>query len=420
MKRGIKSLALGAGVGLGILIVALLVQHWRHGWPFSLHHGVAAVPAPVLAATSAASEPDRVAVTLTASQGEHIGIRLAPVQSADVRQQLRAVATVVPDESRIMHVHARVAGWLENLHVNTTGQTVRAGDVLAEIFSQELLATQNEYLAALRSSPAEPASVVVAAAKSRLQTLGMTATEIADIERRGEAKRVITVVAPGSGVVLRRNVSVGTSVDPSTELVTLADLSQVWVLADIAESASTQVAVDTPAILRFAALGDKPLRARVAFVYPTLSERSRTLRVRFLLPNREGSLRPGLFGEAEFEAVQRKALLVPRDAVVDTGRKQYVYIASNDRYEPREVQLGMRVAEQIEILNGVAEGELLVASGVFLLDSESRLQATGSVGGEHGAHAQPASQPITQPAAKPATPAPVEPEHRHGDAEPAP
>ena len=173
-------------------------------------------------------------------------------------QAVRAVATVVPDESRISHVHTRVSGWVEQLDVNTTGEMVRAGQPLARIFSQELFSSQTEYLAIRKTTSASGiTSVVVAGGRTRLTVLGMTPADIDAIEQTGEPKRLFTVVAPRSGVVVNRGVTVGTSVDPSTTLLTIADLSRVWILAEVPEANIPAVRVGTLAQLEFPGLGPR-------------------------------------------------------------------------------------------------------------------------------------------------------------------
>lgn len=386
-----------AGVAGGILLLLLIagIQHFRHGWPFSLHHDLSAPDAvskvPATVDHSAHENSDaaqaRVAVELSEPQLQTIGVRLERVQRETITQPLRAIATVVPDESRVSHVHARVSGWLEQLYVNTTGQQVRAGEPVAGVYSQDLFATQTEYLSALKFGQAGPDSAVVEGARTRLKLLGMTAAEIADIERQGEARRLVTLTAPRSGVVMHRGISAGTAVDPSTEILTVADLSTVWVWAEVPESGARQVAIGATAHLDFPALGREPVEARVDFVYPTLTERTRTLRVRFSVANPDGALRPGLFGTAMFQSSPHDTLMISRDAVVDTGMNQHVFVvAGPGRFEPRKVTLGARMPERVEVLQGLAENEEIVASGVFLLDSESRLRASGGAGTGHAGH----------------------------------
>jgi Cu(I)/Ag(I) efflux system membrane fusion protein len=343
-----------------------------------------------------------VPVDVTSTTLDDLGIRLEAVSRQIVTQEVRAVATVVPDESRISHVHTRVSGWVEQLDVNTTGETISAGQPLLRIFSQELLSSQTEYLAARRATSASGiTSVVVAGGRTRLGVLGMTPAEIDAIEISGEPTRLVTVFAPRSGVVVNRGVTVGTSVDPSTTLLTIADLSRVWVLAEVPEANIPAIRLGSTVRLDFPASGRVPFTARVDFIYPTLSERTRTLRVRLSAGNPGGGLRPGLYGTADFAAAGHDVLTVPRDAVVDTGRQQHVFVAVGDRFEPRPVTLGVQLADRVEIRSGLADGERIVASGVFLLDSESRLRATGGAGAHsHGASAPDREQPA-QPAADP-------------------
>ena len=379
----------------------LWIQHARSGWPFDRSADSPRVENMTgLAPTIGADTHNRVPVDTAAARS--LDIRLETVGRESLTQAVRAVATIVPDESRISMVHTRVAGWIEQLDVNTTGETVRVGEPLAHVFSQELLSSQTEYLAARRNTAASGIiSTVIASGRARLTVLGMTPEEINAIEEADQPKRLVTVVAPRSGVVVNRGVTVGTSVDPSTTLLTIADLSRVWVLAEVPEANIPAVRVGTSAELDFAASGRPPFSARVDFIYPTLTERTRTLLVRLSVANPGGVLRPGLYGTASFASGAQNVITVPRDAVVDTGVQQHVFVAAGDQFEPRPVVLGAQLADRVEIRQGLKEGEQIVAAGVFLLDSESRLRATGGTGGHnHGAPSK--SQPA--PAAPTADP----------------
>jgi Cu(I)/Ag(I) efflux system membrane fusion protein len=230
----------------------------------------------------------------------------------------------------------------------------------------------------------------------------MSPAEIDAIEQTGEPMRLVTIVAPRSGVVVNRGVTVGTSVDPSTTLLTIADLSRVWVLAEVPEANIPGILAGATAELDFPASGRAPFAARVDFLYPTLTDRTRTLRVRFSAANPSGALRPGLYGMAAFESAGQPVITVPRDAVVDTGLQQHVFVAIGDRFEPRAVTLGVQLADRVEVRSGLTAGERIVAAGVFLLDSESRLRATGGTGGHnHAASAEAPQQAPTAPAADP-------------------
>jgi membrane fusion protein, copper/silver efflux system len=379
----------------------LWVQHARSGWPFDRATTAPQVESMAgMEPTAGRSTHNRVPVDAVAARS--LDIRLETVGRASLTQSVRAVATIVPDESRISHVHTRVAGWIEHLDVNTTGEEVHAGQPLAHIFSQELLSSQTEYLAARKNTAASGiTSIVIGSGRTRLGVLGMTPDEIDAIEQSGEPKRLVTVAAPRSGVVVNRGVTVGTSVDPSTTLLTIADLSRVWVLAEVPEASIPSVRVGTTAQLDFPASGRAPFTARVDFVYPTLTDRTRTLRVRLSASNSPGALKPGLYGTAAFESTGQNVITVPRDAVVDTGLQQHVFVAAGDRFEPRPIVLGAQLADRVEVRQGLKEGEQIVAAGVFLLDSESRLRATGGTGGHsHGTpsgNQQPPPTPTTDP-----------------------
>jgi Cu(I)/Ag(I) efflux system membrane fusion protein len=400
--RGLGTSFVSAAATAVVFTAALWVQHARSAWPFDagVSAGTAGATAPGEPAIGPGGGHERVAVDATAAAS--IDIRLERVGRESLTGTVRAVATIAPDESRISHVHTRVAGWVEQLDVSTTGERVRAGQPLARIFSQELLSSQTEYLSARRTTAAAGiTSAVIAGGRGRLEVLGMAPAEIDAIERSGEPMRLVTVVAPRSGVVVNRGVTAGTSVDPSTTLLTIADLSRVWVIAEVPEASIPAVRPGTTARLDFPASGRPPFAARADFVYPTLTERTRTLRVRMSAANGSGALRPGLYGTATFETPGQQVITVPRDAVVDTGLQQHVFVAAGDRFEPRPVTLGVQLADRVEVRGGLQEGERVVASGVFLLDSESRLRATGGAGGHnHGApsSAPPGAPPPTQPA----------------------
>lgn len=388
-------------VTAAVFTVTLWAQHSRGAWPFAPGALPTSMNLPTAVATSG-SEPaaERVPIDVTAPTLQQLDIRLETVQRESLTEKVRAVATVVPDESRISHVHTRVSGWVEQLDVNTTGEMVRAGQSLARIFSQELFSSQTEYLAIRKTTSASGiTSVVVAGGRTRLTVLGMTAADIDAIEQTGEPKRLFTVVAPRTGVVVNRGVTVGTSVDPSTTLLTIVDLSRVWILAEVPEANIRAVRVGTVAQLEFPASGRAPFSARIDFVYPTLTERTRTLRVRLSVANPGDTLRPGLYGTVAFETAGPQVITVPRDAVVDTGLRQHVFVATGDRFEPRPVTLGVQLADRVEVRSGLQEGERIAAAGVFLLDSESRLRATGGAGGHGGHSAAAAIQNVPAPPA---------------------
>lgn len=345
---------------------------------------------PANASNLVPGQHSRVPVQLEAAQVQAINLKLAPVRKDLLVDDLTAIATVVPDESRISHIHTRVAGWIEKLYVTNTGEAVRAGQPIAGIYSQELFASQIEYLAARQMTG--PPSGLLESGRNRLKFFGMSEAEIVGIEKSGQALRLVTLIASRSGILAHRGIAPGTAVDPSTEIAVILDLSRVWVWAEVPEAYSDQIKKGMSARLRIGGNDRPEISAKVEFIAPVLSETTRTLKVRFSLPNPDRHLRPGSYGNALFKSSPRAALTVPREALVDTGNTQYVYVMkSNEVYEPRSVLVGVRQTDKVEILQGLSEGERVVAAGVFLLDSESRLRASGGQAGGHSTHGKPSS-----------------------------
>jgi len=407
-----RTLIVSAVAPVGILVALLAVQAQREKWPFAPAHqaGEAAARriAPYDTTPTTGTASARAPVELTTRQADMLGIRFETAERRQLEDVISGVAAAVIDESRIIEVHPRVSGWLERLYVRTTGQGVRAGQPLGAVFSQELYASQLEYLAALRRASTAPASVVLAAGRNRLKLLGMSETEIRRVETSRQVQRLVTIVAPSSGFVLDRGATQGISVDPSTNVVSIADLSQLWVIVEIAEADAARIKLGSPASLAFPQVAHAPLAARVEFIYPMLSDRTRSVRVRMTVPNPGGELRPGMYGTAEISAAPRAVLTISRDAVVDTGLSQHVFVrAANNRLEPRTVRIGAKSADRVEILEGLVGGEQVASSGVFLLDSESRLRASGA--GGHGGHSSAA--PSAPPNGASQT-APVKHEHQ--------
>jgi len=262
-------------------------------------------------------------------------------------------------------------------------------------YSPDLLATQDEYLLALNtqvqladSSLAEVkanAASLVAAAQERLRLWDLTDAQIAALERRGKAEPVLTVYAPFSGVVLTREALPGKYVEPGTTLYEIADLSKVWIIADIYESEVAAVKLNQPATIAFAAYPGETFRGRVGYVYPSLNVEARTVRVRFELSNPGLKLKPGMYGTVTVRTDSVKTLAVPKEAVLETGLRQLVFVdRGRDRYEPASVKLGRRSQDYVEVIEGLQAGERVSTSANFLLDAESKLTSASSMQGMMG------------------------------------
>jgi Cu(I)/Ag(I) efflux system membrane fusion protein len=338
--------------------------------------------------------PGLVGVTIEPERIQRIGVRTAVVGHEALGAGLSLVASVTPDESRLRRIQLRVAGWVRELHVSRTGEAVRAGQPLLSLYSPELYQTETEFLIELEAASSDNMAGHeggLEAARARLALLDVPPEEIARLEREKKAVTELTLRAPVSGTVLERGVTEGQYVGPSTTLMTLADLSSVWLLADVYEMDLVRVKRGDLAAFTSDALPGRTFSGRVDFIYPTVSAETRTVKARVVLANPAGELKPGMYGRVRLATRGTGALSVPAEAVIRTGEHDYVFIMHpGGRFEPRRVRIGRTDGDRVEIREGLEGGETVVASASFLIDSESRLRAavSGMSGGESpGAHA---------------------------------
>ena len=330
------------------------------------------------------------AVVLPAVQQQLIGVRTVSVGYAPLDEEIRAVGTINHDERKLTQVNLRVAGWIQKVFVDAVGKPVRKGEPLLTLYSPDLLATQDEYLLALRSqaqlggSPMldarTGAEALVSSARERLKLWSFTDQQIAQLERRGKAEPAITVYSPSSGIVLKREALPGKYVDPGTSLYELADLSTVWIYADVYESQIAGVKLNQQAVATFDAYPGEAFQAKVQYIYPYLNETTRTVRVRLELPNPKLKLKPGMYGNVLIQTDHQERLVVPKEAVLDTGVRQIVFLdQGKGMYVPTDVKLGRRSEDKAEVLAGLKEGDRVVTSANFLLDAQSKLASTGNM-----------------------------------------
>jgi len=342
--------------------------------------------------------PGLVPIELSLDRVQNIGVRTAPAILENLAPGLRAVGIVSADESRLARVHTRFSGWIERLEVATTGQKVARGQVLASLYNLELLPAQQEFLAARRwRSPANGAQArpegagesIERDARARLELFGLSPAEIDEIAESRKPSRTVAVTAPIGGYVVSKGAIQGTFVQPGTELFEIADLSKVWVLVDIYEYDVGRVRVGQVAEVSVAAYPGERITGKVGFLYPVIDPSTRTLRVRVELDNRGMKLRPGMYAAAVIQLDAARATVVPAEALVDTGEHQYVFVVKpGGRFEPRAVKAGHRANDKVQILEGIAPGEVVVTTANFLIDSESRLRAAiqgPAAGGAKGA-----------------------------------
>jgi Cu(I)/Ag(I) efflux system membrane fusion protein len=324
------------------------------------------------------------AIELPEPRIQLIGMRTAKVTRSTLPSELKAVGSVAPTESGFAVIQTRFSGWIEELLVSETGQLVQRGQLLARVYSPELLAAQQEMLNARRWANPLPGqrdagaetTGLASGARGRLELMGMQPSEIAEVERSGTPHRLIEIRSPVRGYVAQKSAVQGLYIQPGTRLFDLADLSKVWVLVELFERDAGRIKAGQQATLQLTAYPGESFRGKVQLVYPTLNAETRTQRARIEFQNKDLRLRPGMFGDVVIQLAGTDGLVVPREAVVDTGEQQYVFIDEGaGRFSPRTVKVGARFQEYAQLLAGVKEGETVVTTGNFLLDSESRLRS---------------------------------------------
>jgi Cu(I)/Ag(I) efflux system membrane fusion protein len=332
---------------------------------------------------SAEGVPGLVPLEMASERIQLMGMRTAKAVRAPLTAELRTVGVVTTNEEAFSRITTRFSGWVEKLHVSKTGQHVRRGQVVAEIYSPELISAQQEFLSARHwaASNADGGARDLGgnlgdAARRRLELLGISEEEIHTIAESGQPIRALKIRSPVTGNVIEKRVVDGAFVQPGTDLMEVADLSRVWVLADVYENQIRRVAVQQEARLQLDAYPGETFRGKVQFIYPSLDPATRTLRLRIELSNTVQLLKPGMYGNVMLDLAPAEGVTIPSEALVDTGEHQYVFIASGEgRFAPRRVVVGARSGDKVQILTGVADGETVVTTGNFLIDSESRLRA---------------------------------------------
>ena len=338
-------------------------------------------------------------VRIPLERRQQIGVTTARVEKRTIAGGVETNGVVAEDEGRVHAVNARFSGYIEKLQVDRTGQSVRRGQPLLSVYSPDLVATERELLLAVEnfrrlsgsgsSETASDARALLDATRERLRLWDIPEAEIARVERTGEVSRSVTLASPVSGVVLKKDALPGLAITAGMPLFTIADLSQVWVLADVYPSEMALTAPGDAATVSASSISSETFHGRVDFVYPTVTEETRTVKVRLVIPNPKGTLKPGMFVRVSLSGKGREALAVPRSALIQTGERQIAFVEQSPGvYAPREVKTGLAGKEFLEVLAGLSEGETVVASADFLIDSESRIGAIGAA--PPGSEGQPA------------------------------
>jgi membrane fusion protein, copper/silver efflux system len=335
-------------------------------------------------------------VMVSPEKQQLLGVRTATVERRPMVRTVRTVGTITYDETKLSQVYSKIEGWIDKLYVNYTGKLVEKGQPLFTIYSPDLLATQQEYLLAVKakerlSSSSIPevrsgAVSLVEASKRRLALWDISENQIRELEEKGEAQRTLTLYAPHSGFVIRKDANQGMRIMPDKELYTIADLSTVWVNVDIYES---EIPIVRPGQNASVTLSYEPgvtFNGKVSYIYPYIDEKTRTVKARLEVPNPGFKLKPEMYVNAEIKIDGGRHLAVPEEAVLDSGVRKVVFIdKGNGHFEPKEVKLGTKMDGHYQVLAGLNDGERVASSSVFLLDSESRMsEVMGAMAGMPG------------------------------------
>ena len=320
--------------------------------------------------SGSATPPDSIAIDPRVVQ--NLGVRLGTVEIGSFARVVDTVGVVAVDEHRIQAIEVRQPGWVEDLKVRAVGDSIRRGQMLAGIYSPDLLATQQEFLIARTAG--DPA--LIDAARHRLASFGLSATQIARIEKSGHAERRVDYYAPFDGYVMELSTRQGSAVSPGAILFQLAALDSVWINAEVPETQAAWIKTGDPATADVPALPGEHFVGRVDYLYPELTAATRTLKVRVVIKNPAQRLRPGMFAAVQLSGMtQEQVLTVPTEAVIKTGTRSVIIVADDGtHFRPSLVRVGAEHGGRSEILEGLAAGQNVVASGQFLIDSEASLR----------------------------------------------
>lgn len=318
---------------------------------------------------------------------QNIGVRVAAVESGPLTRTVRTVGKVDYDETAIEDVSLKVAGWIEELHVDYLGAAVEQGEPLFELYSPELFAAQQEYLLARQQQDRPPVSPIprmaedtrgqLQATRTRLQFFGIGDAQIEALDRAAAPRKTMTITSPFTGTVIRKMAIAGMRVEPGMQLYRIADLRRVWVTVTVYEYQLPFVEVGQPATMTLSYIPGQEFEGPVTYVYPWTDERTRQVNVRLEFDNQHGLLKPGMFANVRLRrTLAAERTLVSRSAVLDTGERQVAFVSlGSGRFEPRDLRLGVENDQgMVEVLDGLKPGEMVVTSAQFLLDSESKIR----------------------------------------------
>ncbi|MDH4264733.1 MAG: efflux RND transporter periplasmic adaptor subunit [Deltaproteobacteria bacterium] len=326
------------------------------------------------------------AVQISQERQQLIGVKFGKVEQRSLDKVIRTVGRIDYDEKRLVTISPKIGGWIEDLYVDFTGKYVKRGERLLTIYSPDLVSAQEEYLIALRTAKALGSrDSLVESARRRLKLWDISDAQIKALEEKGQVGKTLTLHSPFSGFVLEKMAFQGMNVVPGMALYKLADLSVVWLYADIYEYELPLIRLGQEAAIELSYYPGEVFRGKVIYIYPYLDPATRTAKVRFQFSNPRGRLKPEMYANVQIKIPLGPKLVVPEEAVIDTGERQVAMLDRGAGYfEPREVKLGTKVDQYYVVLQGLKDGDRVVTSANFLIDSESKFkEAVGGMAGMH-------------------------------------
>ena len=313
-------------------------------------------------------------MTISPEVINNLGVRTTQAERSRLWRSIDTVGYVDYDESMVSHIHLRTEGWIDYLATHSEGDRMKKGQLLLELYSPELVNVQEEFVQVLTSGNKR----LIKASRARLAALGIPQDQIDSLEKTREVQQVIRIYAPQDGIVAALNVRHGMFLKPATQAMTLADLSSVWLLAEVFERQANWVKVGNPAEVKLSYLPGQTLEGKVEYIYPSLDPKTRTLKVRLRFDNPGEALKPNMYADVRIFTVPKNDIVViPLEALIRTGNEERVIVAMGEgRFEARQVRAGIESGDWVEIINGIDENESVVVSGQFLIDSEASLRAS--------------------------------------------
>ena len=362
------------------VVSSAYAQHSGHG---------GATPQPSSSKAKAIQDEPRVAIQVSQVEQNKMGLKTARAESTPLNVTIRTVGSVSADQTREAHVHTRLNGWIERIFIDAIGKPVKKGEALFELYSPDLVATQEEYLAARKGGPT--GQEIARAALDRLRSWNVPESEISKLKSTGKSKRTIAFDSPVAGFVVNKTAIQGMYITPEMELYHIADLGKIWIIVTLYESDINSIKVGDVADVRLPYDESRTFQAPISYIYPELDVETRTSKARIELENKNQALKPGMFVNVEIKKSLGNSITVPEDAVIDTGVRKIVFVKKGaSEFEPREIKVGPRVEGKTAVLSGLESGSEVVVSAHFLLDAESKVQAALQKGAAtpqgHGSH----------------------------------